>query len=200
LWLVYNEPEDDAAAGQLEQRLRGSVHDLFGLVDDALVGALQSRPRVEVEVAVGLAGPLPPDELDVGVLWARWAYSGARLRARTGLVALEDVSVEAALASRPEVGTAAAGVLLSALADEGDFADAMVATVIAYAEHDRRVDATAATLFVHPNTVRHRLRRFTDLTGIELDSTFGAVAGWWAAHRWATGRARSLAVPEGRGR
>jgi hypothetical protein len=47
--------------------------------------------------------------------------------------------------------------------------------------HDRRVDATAADLFVHPNTVRHRLRRFTELTDLELDTTFEAVAAWWAA-------------------
>jgi methylphosphotriester-DNA--protein-cysteine methyltransferase len=189
LWVVYNVPEDDAAAGQLEQRLRGSAHDLFGLVDDALIGVLASRPRAEVEVTVGLVGPLPADELDVGSLWARWAHAGGRLRGRSGLVALDDVAVEAALASRSELGRASAVSRLAPLADEGDFADAVVATVIAYAEHDRRVEATAERLFVHPNTVRHRLRRFTDLTGIELDSTFGAVAAWWAAHGWTGDRA-----------
>jgi DNA-binding PucR family transcriptional regulator len=50
------------------------------------------------------------------------------------------------------------------------------------------VDATAASLFVHPNTVRHRLRRFVDLTGLELDTTFGAVAAWWAARSWVARR------------
>jgi DNA-binding PucR family transcriptional regulator len=184
LWVVHSEPSDDAAAGQLEERLRTDVQDLFGRVDDALVGVLGRQPRARVEEVVGLAGPFGPDELDVAALWARWAHGGADARGRRGVVALDEVGVEAAMVSRPALGHALAARRLEPLLAEGDFADAVARTVIAYAEHDRRVDATAASLFVHPNTVRHRLRRFGDLTGLELDSTFGTVAAWWAARSW----------------
>jgi hypothetical protein len=184
LWVVHSRPLDDAAAGHLEQQLRGDAHDLFGVLGDALIGVLDTRPRAPVETTVGVAGPHPPDELDTCARWARWAYAAGRARGRRGLVALEEVATEAALMSRAELGTALARARLSPLADGGVFAAALATTVIAYAEHDRRVEATAAMLFVHPNTVRHRLRRFRELTGMELDTTFGAVTAWWAARCW----------------
>jgi hypothetical protein len=184
LWVVHTLPADDAAAGHLEQQLRGGLHDLFGVLGDALVGVLDARPRTGVDPTVGVAGPMTPDELDVGVRWARWAHDAGRARGRPGLVALEEVGVEAALVSRPALGAALARARLSGLTREGAFADVLVATVIAYAEHDRQIEATAASLYVHPNTVRHRLRRFASISGLELDSTFGVVAAWWIARSW----------------
>jgi hypothetical protein len=43
---------------------------------------------------------------------------------------------------------------------------ALVETVITYLEQGFSLEATARLLFVHPNTVRYRLRRVTDLTGL----------------------------------
>lgn len=44
-------------------------------------------------------------------------------------------------------------------------------SVRAYIEHDRHVDTTADALFVHRNTLRHRLHRFESLTGAHLNAT-----------------------------
>ena len=41
----------------------------------------------------------------------------------------------------------------------------MIETLAAYFETGESVEATARMLFVHPNTVRYRLRRVTDVTG-----------------------------------
>jgi DNA-binding PucR family transcriptional regulator len=41
----------------------------------------------------------------------------------------------------------------------------LLETLSAFLEHGGSVEATARSLFVHPNTVRYRLRRVTDLTG-----------------------------------
>ncbi len=38
-------------------------------------------------------------------------------------------------------------------------------TLTAYLEQGSSLEATARMLFVHPNTVRYRLRRVTELTG-----------------------------------
>jgi DNA-binding PucR family transcriptional regulator len=38
-------------------------------------------------------------------------------------------------------------------------------TLIAFLDHNGSVEATARALFVHPNTVRYRLRRIHEVTG-----------------------------------
>ena len=55
----------------------------------------------------------------------------------------------------------------------------------AYLEQGLSLEATARLLFVHPNTVRYRLRRMGELTGLIPGDGRGAFAlrsGWpWAA-------------------
>jgi len=43
---------------------------------------------------------------------------------------------------------------------------ALLDTVMTYLEHGNSLEATARLLFVHPNTVRYRLRRVSELTGL----------------------------------
>jgi len=43
---------------------------------------------------------------------------------------------------------------------------ALLDTVITYLEQGSSLEATARLLFVHPNTVRYRLRRISELTGL----------------------------------
>lgn len=47
------------------------------------------------------------------------------------------------------------------------------ATLRAYLEGSRSIEATARTLFVHANTVRYRLRRITELTGLDPTTARG---------------------------
>jgi DNA-binding PucR family transcriptional regulator len=46
-----------------------------------------------------------------------------------------------------------------------------------------RIDPAAERLFVHPNTVRYRLRRYEEETGVDLRETEDAFRVWWALHR-----------------
>ena len=41
----------------------------------------------------------------------------------------------------------------------------LIETVASYFHHGSSMEATARALFVHPNTVRYRLRQVADLTG-----------------------------------
>jgi DNA-binding PucR family transcriptional regulator len=43
----------------------------------------------------------------------------------------------------------------------------LVTTLAAYLTEGSSVEATARRLYVHPNTVRYRLRRIADLTGFD---------------------------------
>jgi len=54
-------------------------------------------------------------------------------------------------------------------------------TALTYLELGSSLEATARTLFVHPNTVRYRLRRVSELTGIVPGEGRGGFSLWVAA-------------------
>jgi DNA-binding PucR family transcriptional regulator len=57
---------------------------------------------------------------------------------------------------------------------------ALLDTVMTYLELGNSLEATARLLFVHPNTVRYRLRRVAELTGITPGDGRGGFALWTA--------------------
>jgi DNA-binding PucR family transcriptional regulator len=57
---------------------------------------------------------------------------------------------------------------------------ALLDTVMTYLEQGNSLEATARMLFVHPNTVRYRLRRVTELTGVLPGDGRGGFALWTA--------------------
>ena len=57
---------------------------------------------------------------------------------------------------------------------------ALLDTVMTYLEQGNSLEATARLLFVHPNTVRYRLRRVAELTGITPGEGRGGFALWTA--------------------
>jgi DNA-binding PucR family transcriptional regulator len=57
---------------------------------------------------------------------------------------------------------------------------ALLDTVVTYLEQGNSLEATARLLFVHPNTVRYRLRRVSELTGIAPSDGRGGFSLWVA--------------------
>jgi hypothetical protein len=57
---------------------------------------------------------------------------------------------------------------------------ALLDTVMTYLEHGNSLEATARLLFVHPNTVRYRLRRVSELTGLVPGDGRGGFTLWVA--------------------
>ena len=57
---------------------------------------------------------------------------------------------------------------------------ALLDTVMTYLEQGNSLEATARLLFVHPNTVRYRLRRVTELTGVTPGDGRGGFTLWTA--------------------
>lgn len=113
-----------------------------------------------------VVGPLVPELLAANIS-ARAAVAG--LRSAVGWpgaprpVSSDDLLAERALAgdghARRQLVTDVYAPLLEAGA-------AVLETVAAFLETGGSMEATARLLFVHPNTVRYRLRRVADLTGL----------------------------------
>ena len=57
---------------------------------------------------------------------------------------------------------------------------ALLDTVMTYLEQGNSLEATARLLFVHPNTVRYRLRRVAELTGVTPGDGRGGFTLWTA--------------------
>ena len=70
-------------------------------------------------------------------------------------------AAERALAGDREAAAELIALVYPPLAAE----PALLATASSYLEQSTSLEATARALFIHPNTVRYRLRRITELTG-----------------------------------
>ena len=62
-------------------------------------------------------------------------------------------------------------------------------TVRALLDKDRNIEATASELHLHRNSIRYRVRRFCELTGLDLRRTEDLVTAWWLLKRRQAARA-----------
>ena len=129
-------------------------------------------PMTAAEQLAGLFGPGP---LVVGPavqdLRSAHGFGPRRARRAAGRARWPDaprpVSADDLLAERALDGDADAAARLMENVYEPLLAGgtALLDTLTTYLEQGSSLEATARMLFVHPNTVRYRLRRVTELTG-----------------------------------
>jgi DNA-binding PucR family transcriptional regulator len=78
-------------------------------------------------------------------------------------VATDDLLPERVLAGD---GHARRHLVEAVYAPLADAKGTLIDTLTAYFQHGQSLEGTARALFVHPNTVRYRLRQAADLTGL----------------------------------
>jgi DNA-binding PucR family transcriptional regulator len=168
--------DTEAVVDSVRRTARQARHDvLTGVQGDRLVvvlGGVDDPVRAATSVAghfgVGpvVAGPLVPD-LAAAAASARSAVAG--LRAAVAWpdaprpVAADALLPERALAGDGHARRALVADLYEPIADTGPV---LIDTLAAYLESGSSIEAAARLLFVHPNTVRYRLRRVVDLSGL----------------------------------
>jgi DNA-binding PucR family transcriptional regulator len=151
---------------------------VLGGTDDPVAAAERFAGRFGAGPLV--VGPVVPD-LRSATASARAALAGLR-----AAVAWPDaprpVSAEELLPERAMNGDTDARSLLVTDVYEPLLAGgaALVDTLTTYLEQGSSLEATARMLFVHPNTVRYRLRRVTELTGYAPSDGRDAFALWIA--------------------
>jgi hypothetical protein len=171
-------------AGSPEQAIAHMRRAARHVADDVLVGLQGDRVLVVLgaadprAAAVALAehfgaGPVVVGSTVPGLAHAsrsaRTALAGlTAVRAWPGAprpVAADDLLPERVLTGDATARRALADRVHLRLSAHGAGGPVLLATVRAYLEHGRALEATARALFVHPNTVRYRLKRVTELTG-----------------------------------
>src|SRR5487761_504611 len=151
---------------------------LLGGTDDPLSAAERFAGRFGAGPLV--VGPAVPD-LRSATVSARAALAGLRAAAAWP-DAPRPVTADELLPERAVDGDADARAELIAQVYEPLLAGgaALVDTLTTYLDQGSSLEATARMLFVHPNTVRYRLRRVTELTGYTPSDGRDAFALWAA--------------------
>ena len=150
---------------------------LFPVAEDAATEALAGAAELVGEIQTAAGG-----QVRAGIAWGKGADGAAaaaveareilqlaeRLDRPHGAYRLDDVLLEYAVTHPSETATRLTGVL-APIEDRPDLLETLHQWYAA--DFDRR--AAAASLNVHPNTLDYRLRRVTELTGMDPGSARG---------------------------
>ena len=181
----------DPSRARAVEAVLGSPGGVSGLVDGYLCGVTARLPdpsRLDGTLVVAGAA-VAADRLAAEYRLCAAALTSARARGLRGLRTLSSLAVGVAVDAQPGLGELLAAELLARLDPADEFHRLLAGTAYVYLEHGSRADLAAAALHVHPNTVKHRLRRLAELTAFDAESVPGDALGramrwWWALRTW----------------
>ena len=167
-------------------RARGPLPRRTGLqiaLDHDVAGIAPAPPEAPAGVTIGFAPPARLEALPVAFTHASRALQTALAFGQEGAYSLADLSIRPAILSDEALGDAFAARHLAPLAGLGRLGAQLDSTLRAFLDEGMRIEETARTLHVHPNTLRHRLRRFEEATGTSLRDPRVLVELWWVLER-----------------
>jgi hypothetical protein len=180
--------------GAPPHRLASALADRAGLVtalEHDLAGVASRAPEARPGVTVGIAPPARVEALPSAFAHASRALQTALAFGEEGVFSLADLSIRPAILADEALGDAFDVRYLEPLSALGRLGAELEATLRAWLASGMRIEDAARALHVHPNTLRHRLRRFEETTGAELRNPDDLVELWWALER----RRLSAATP-----
>lgn len=159
----------------IETKLRGlDLYSAWRLLPDQEIGIVHTPSKAARRAALALLGRTAVDRVGVSAPFTELSDTVKALRyARIalqsggpGINEFDDSVLGIAAVSTPEITSDLASRVLHNLFDlPTEDRDPLIETFRAWSEVGGNVNATAEQLYVHRNTVRHRLRRIEELTG-----------------------------------
>src|SRR5919198_145497 len=168
--------------GAAPHRLAGAGGLVMAL-DRDLAGIATTPPPALPRLVVGLGPAVRLEALPAAFAMASRALQTAVAFGQEGAFTLADLSIRPAIVADEVLGDAFAARYLEPLAGLGRLGAELEETLRTWLDQGMRVDETARALHVHPNTLRHRLRRFEETTGTTLRDPRHLVELWWALER-----------------
>ncbi len=144
------------------------------------IGIVAKRPAEDAAHVIGLGPFVPLREIAESFRIASRACDVAEQLGRRGVFGIEDLTWRLAAADHPDVTGFLVQRYLAPLREGGEFGTVLEETLRAYLAHGMNIARTAEALVTHTNTLRYRLRRFTELTGLSLESAEVLVELMWA--------------------
>jgi hypothetical protein len=176
----------NGGGGTLPHRIALALAGDDGLVtalDHDLVGIAARAPVSMQGVATGLGPPARLNNLPNAFALASRALQTALAFREEGTRSLADLSIRPAILADEALGDAFEARYLEPLAELGRLGAELETTLRTWFDEGMRVEDAARALHVHPNTLRHRLRRFEEATGASLRRPTDLVELWWALER-----------------
>ncbi|MCE7007765.1 helix-turn-helix domain-containing protein [Kibdelosporangium philippinense] len=164
---------------------------LCGMVDGYLCAVSGRLPERQFEILLVAAPAVPAADLAGAYRLCQTALASARRRRLRGLQHLTSLALPLSVDTHPALGRMLATEHLVGLDPEDEFHQLLAKTALTYLEHGGRTDLVAGALHVHPNTVKHRLRRMAELTSFDPTpngngSLAHSLRWWWALQSWLT--------------
>lgn len=181
--VVRVRPDAAHPAEDLERLLLPSTWSvgLAAHLGDELVAVLPGDPGPpELPVPAGVGPALALTALPRSFRDAGRALDTAAAFGLAGTHRLEDLVLLAAVCSEEALGEILVARHVRPVRALGPFGEDLLRSLRAYFAVELNVESAARDLFVHPNTLRHRLARFEETTGASLRNPEHLAEIWWA--------------------
>jgi PucR-like helix-turn-helix protein len=182
-------PSPEADARQLQRAVEvsaGTEHGgaLVALVDGDVWGVASQPPTIEAgQGIVGLGTSVELSAADSSFRLAGRALETASAFGLEGVVSIDELSLRPVIVSEDQLGDRLVRRYLEPLRELGEFGATLERTVQEYLASGMRIEDSAKALIIHPNTLRHRIDRFQQITGADLRRTEDLIEVWWALER-----------------
>ncbi|WP_185845587.1 CdaR family transcriptional regulator [Kibdelosporangium aridum] len=156
-------------------------HGLVVAVDNREVLGLVSGPDV-IEPWFGTfgIGPLVAvADLHMSYLTAGRVLVAALRLGLTGAHRLDTLRLTYIAATEQQMTHILSSRIIAPLSAKGPYGADIWRSVLSYIDNGMCVADAAVALHVHPNTLRHRLAQFTELTGVSLRDPADLAEIWW---------------------
>lgn len=170
------------------ERLLGLGYDssrprgLAALIDGDVAGFIDRIPTDTADAAIGIGPPAGLDQLEPSFRRATRAMTTATAFGLTGTFDLGRLGLLPAVLADTDVAEELTRRYITPLGT-GEAIRPILDTIRRYLTLGMRADLTAKHMSVHHNTVRYRLRRYEELTGVDLRDPNRALEAWWALQR-----------------
>ena len=174
---------------------RIAADSLTTALDHDLIGLSAQATTPLPGVVVGVGPPARLAALPAAFAMASRALQTALAFGQEGVFSLADLSIRPAILADEALGAAFTDRHLEPLQALGRLGAELEDTLRVWFEQEMRIEETAKALHVHPNTLRHRLRRFEETTGANLRRPDDLIELWWALERRRLSGARERTAP-----
>lgn len=162
-------------------KLKETTPPVLALIDGQLSGILRGFSTSEnAPLTIGFAHIRDLQSAPEGWYAATQALTTAQAFNLSGSYSFADLALRSVITSQTSVGELLWNRYFSKFQKSDAQYELIVTTIGSLQEHGMNINQAAAAMHIHPNTLRHRLKKFESVSGCSLDDFETALEIWWA--------------------